>query len=55
MDNIAQAISESSHEREFFSTLDLRYAYRKLPLYEATTKHCNSNIIVGQVTERTDS
>ena len=50
MDNIEQAISESSQEREFFSTLDLRYKYGQLPLYEATTKHCNSNIRGGQVT-----
>ena len=51
MDNIAQSISESSHESEvLFSTIDLRYAYSQLPLDEATAKHCNFNIIGGQAT-----
>ena len=51
MDNIAQSISESSHESEvYFSTIDLRYAYSQLPLDEATAKHCNFNIIGGQAT-----
>ena len=40
MDNIAQSISESSHESKvYFSTIDLRYAYSQIPLDEATTKH----------------
>ena len=51
MDNIAQSISESSHEGEvLFSTIDLRYAYSQLPLDEATAKQCNFNIISGQAT-----
>ena len=51
MDNIAQSVSESSHESEvLFSTIDLRYAYSQLPLDEATAKHCNFNIIGGQAT-----
>ena len=51
MDNIAQSISESSHESEvLFSTIDLRYAYSQLPLDEATAKHCNFNIIGDQAT-----
>ena len=51
MDNIAQSISESSHEGEvLFSTIDLRYAYSQLPLDEATAKQCNFNIIGGQAT-----
>ena len=51
MDNIAQSISESSHEGEvLFSTIDLRYAYSQLPLDEATSKQCNFNIVGGQAT-----
>ena len=51
MDNIAQSISESSHEGEvLFSTIDLRYAYNQLPLDEATAKQCNFNIVGGQAT-----
>ena len=51
MDNIAQSISESSHEGEvLFSTIDLRYAYSQLPLDEATAKQCNFNIVGGQAT-----
>ena len=51
MDNIAQSISESSHESEvLLSTIDLRYAYSQLPLDEATAKHCNFIIIGGQAT-----
>ena len=37
MGNIAQSISESSHESEvLFSTIDLRYAHSQLPLDKAT-------------------
>ena len=51
MDNIAQSISESSHEDEvLFSTIDLRFAYSQLPLDEATAKQCNFNIVGGQAT-----
>ena len=50
MDNIAQSISESSHEGEvLFSTIDLRNACSQLPLDEATAKQCIFNI-VGQAT-----
>ena len=51
MDNIAQSISESSHEGEvLFSTIDLWYAYSQLPLGEATAKLCNFSIVGGQAT-----
>ena len=51
MDNIAQSISESSHEGEvLFSTIDLRYTYSQLPLDEATAKQCIFNIVGGQAT-----
>ena len=50
-DNIAQSISESSHEREvLYSTINSRYAYSQLPLDEATTKQCNFQIIIGEAT-----
>ena len=50
MDNIAQSISESSHESEYFSTIDIKYAYSQLPLDEETVKLCNINILGGQAT-----
>ena len=51
MDNIAQSISESSHESEvLFSTIDLCYAYSQLQLEESTAKHFNFNIIGDQAT-----
>ena len=51
MDNIAQSISEPSHEGEVLcSTIDLRYAYSQLPLDEATSKQCNFNKVGGQAT-----
>ena len=51
MENIAQSVSESSHEGEvLFSTVDLRYAYNQLPLDKATAKQCNFNVVGGQAT-----
>ena len=52
MDNIAQPISESSHEDELlFSTIALRNAYSQLPPDEATGKQINFNTLGGQATE----
>ena len=51
MDNIAQSISESSHEGEvLFSAIDLRYAYSQPPLDEAKAKQFNFDIVGGQAT-----
>ena len=51
MDSIAQAITQSSDEVEvLFSTIDLCYAYSRLPLDAETAKQCNFNIIGGQAT-----
>ena len=51
MDNIAQTITQSSDEGQvLFSTIDLRYAFSRLPLDEDTAKHGNFNMIGGQAT-----
>ena len=51
MNSIAQTITQPSNEGEvLFSTIDLRYAYRKLPLDGDTAKHGDFNIIGGQAT-----
>ena len=51
MDNIAQSITQSSNEGQIlFSTIDLRYAYSRLPLDEDTANQCNFNIIGVQAT-----
>ena len=50
MDKSAQSISETSYEGEMvFLTIDLRYAYRQLPLVESKAKQCYFNIVGGQV------
>ena len=48
---ISQKISGSaSQNTTYFSTLNLKYAYSQLNLDLNTAKHCNFNIIIGDMT-----
>ena len=51
MDNIARTITQSSNKGQvIFSTKDLSYASKQLPLDEVTAKQCNFNKVGGQAT-----
>ena len=53
MDSISQIITDFKTEladRIFFSTIDLKYAYSQLNLHPDTAKHCNFNIVSGDMT-----
>ena len=47
---ISQALSTAPHETAYFTTLDLQYAYSQLKLHSDTARHCNFNIISGDMT-----
>ena len=42
--------TNASRDTEFFSILDLKYAYSQLNLDPDTVQHCNFNIVSGEVT-----
>ena len=53
MDSISQIITNyktQSAEQIYFSTIDLKYAYSQLNLHPETAKHCNFNIVSGDMT-----
>ena len=53
MDSISQIISNYKIEpadKIYFSTIDLKYAYSQLNLHPETAKHCNFNIVSGDMT-----
>ena len=51
IDSISQHINDSNQgDNVFFSTIDLKYAYRQLNLLRDTSCHCNFNIICGDLT-----
>ena len=51
IDTIQQNLNtNASHEKAYFSTLDLKYAYSQLNLHLETARHCNFNIISGEGT-----
>ena len=55
IDNLIDTIQQNlntnaSHERAYFSTLDLKYAYNQLNLDLVTARHCNFNIVSGEGT-----
>ena len=53
MDSISQIITDYKKEpahKIYFSTIDLKYAYSQLNLHPETTKHCNFNIVSGDMT-----
>ena len=47
---ISQTLSNSPHETAYFATLDLQYAFSQLNLPSATARHCNLNIVNGDMT-----
>ena len=52
MDSISQIITGYKTEpakKIFFSTIDLNYLYSQLNLHPETAKHCNFNIVSGDM------
>ena len=47
---ISQTLSTAPHEMAYFTTLDSQYAYSQLNLHNDTTRHCNFNIVSGDMT-----
>ena len=53
MDSISQIITDYKKEpaeKIYFSTKDLKYAYSQLNRHPETAKHCNFNIVSGDMT-----
>ena len=53
MDSISQIITDYKTEQAdkiYFSTIDLKYAYSQLNLHPETAKHCNFDIVSGDMT-----
>ena len=51
IDSISQHINDCNHgDNDYFSTIDLKYAYSQLKLHPVTSRHCNFNIICGDAT-----
>ena len=47
---ISQTLSTAPQETAYFTTLDLQYAYRQLNLHSDTARHCNFNLVSGDMT-----
>ena len=47
---ISQTMSTAPQETAYFTTLDLYYAYSKLNLHSDTPRHCNVNLVSGDMT-----
>ena len=47
---ISQTLSRAPQETAYFTTLDLQYAYSQLKLHSDTARHCNFNIVSGDMT-----
>ena len=47
---ISQTLSTAPQETAYFMTLDLQYAYSQLKLHSDTARHCNFNIVSGDMT-----
>ena len=47
---ISQTLSTAPQETAYFTTLDLQYAYIQLKLHSDTARHCNFNIVSGDMT-----
>ena len=53
IDSLSQIITDyktESADKIYFSTIDLKYAYSQLNLHPDTAKHCNFNIVSGDMT-----
>ena len=47
---ISQTLSNAPQETACFTTLDLQYVYSQLSLHSDTARHCNYNIVSGDMT-----
>ena len=47
---ISQTLSTAPQETAYFTTLDLQYAHSQLNLHSDTARHCNFNIVSGDMT-----
>ena len=47
---ISQTLSTAPQETAYFTTLDLQYAYSQLNLHSDTARHCNFNLVSGDMT-----
>ena len=47
---ISQSLSMAPQETAYFTTLDFQYAYSQLKLHTDTARHCNFNIVSGDMT-----
>ena len=47
---IPQTLSTAPQETPYFTTLDLQYAYSQLKLQSDTARHCNFNLVSGDMT-----
>ena len=48
VDLVAEQLDNKEQGKALYTSLDLRYAYGKVPLNEGTAKHCNFQIIGGK-------
>ena len=47
---ISQTLSTAPQETAYFTTLDLQYANSQLNLHSDTVRHCNFNLVSGNMT-----
>ena len=47
---ISQTLPTAPQETAYFTTLDLQYAYSQLKLHSDKARHCNFNIVSGDMT-----
>ena len=47
---VTEQLDNKEHENALHTSLDMRYAYGRVPLAEETAKHCNFQIIGGNAT-----
>ena len=47
---ISQTLSTAPLEKAYFTTLDLQYAHSQLNLHSDTARHCNFNLVSGDMT-----
>ena len=50
LDSAAQIITSDISGDVWFTSLDLKYAFRQIPLSEEVVRHCNFNIVCGEQT-----
>ena len=47
---ISQTLSTAPQETAYFTSLDLQYSYSQLNLHSDTARHCNFNLVSGDMT-----